>query len=460
VNPRTLLAILLLLPAASATGTEPQATLGPAEAAAVEVLRGNAPRARAILASIKGAKSDPGALVVLACLALEDGFTKDAETIAGRLRTLRPEAAEGFLLQAIAKERAAHPRGDWLSAGLTALTSVRPLPASSPIIDAAERIPLAIYDGATPFPEEKASTLRPADSFVARWAWPREPQGKPGPQLVDAAIRFANADERPLVHLVALDVLESTDVSGDAARAEAIGAARRAIVASLRDTPAGRRRLIGLMSKKRTEPVEEREVVAFEAAVAEAAPPSYAAHFAELYRILRVVDRSAAGTLAFGGAVSLSITPPFIIELGDRLKKGGLSSAMKERLASALVRWADQEQDEGIILGDMIAGLALTRAGDLRRDASLKTRAYAIKDDSDRFRDALRCLRPLLQLPLPSLHEAWARQGPAERVLAQQVMRMGLSCPEPAAATPEPAPATTEPTRPCPDDAPAKSETR
>lgn len=456
VNPRTLPALVVLLASTPAMAEGPETALGPAENAAVELLRGNAKGARSIIASMGTAKNDPAALVVLACLALEDGAPADTALIAERLRGLRPKALEGRLLGALARERATNPRGDWLSAGITALTKVRPLPSSPPLLDAAERIPLTIYAGSTPFPEEKASKLSAADAFVARWAWPRGPERKPTPSLVEAAIRFANADERPLVHLAALDVLDDAKASGTAESTEAVATARRAIEARLRDTPAGRRRLVGLMARGATQPVEESEVVAFEAAVAAAPPPAYASDFADLYRILDRVDRFYAPTLAFSAAVDLSINPPFLVGLGDRLRKGGLSPTMRARLGAALVRWADQQQREGTILADMLAALALTRASDLVGDGSLKDRAYAIKAEDDGLRDALRCLHPLLRLPLPSLHRAWATQAPAERTLAQQIVRMGLSCPEPVAAAPD---STPEPTKPCPDDTPAQPKT-
>lgn len=446
--------VLLASPPSSAEGPGP--ALGPAETAAVELLRGNATRARKIIGSMTGAKDDPAALVVLACLALEDGFTADAARIAARLRDLRPKALEGQLIEALAKERKARPRGDWLSAGLTALTEVRPPPSSPPLLDAAEQLPLAFHDGLTPFPDEKASKLRASDAFVARWAWPRGPDRKPSPALVEAAVRFANADERPLVHLAALDVLNDVEAGGYAGRVAAIDSGRRAIEARLSTSPAGRLRLIGVMAREKTRPVEESEIVAFESAVAEPLPPTYASDFAELYQILDQVDRCYAPSLAFGAAVRLGVAPPFIIGLGDRLKRSGLSSALRERLAAALVRWADQQRREGTILADMLAGLALVRAADLSGDGSLKDRAYAIKAEDDVLRDALRCLRPLLRLPIPSLQRAWALQAAAERALAQQVVRMGLSCPEPVAPAPDPSASPPEPAKPCPDDAPAQ----
>ncbi len=460
VNPRTLPALLVLLASTSAIAEGPAPALAAAETAAVELLRGNPKGARSIIASMKAAKSDPAALVLLACLSLEEGATADAALIAGRLRALRPTALEGPLLEALARERAEHPRGDWLSAGLAALTKVQPFPSSPPLIDAAERIPLAIYDGATPIPEEKALKLGAADAFVARWAWPRGPERKPSPSLVEAAIRFANADERPLVHLAALDILDDAAGGNEAASAEAIGAARRAIEARLRDTPAGRQRFLGLPPKESNEPVTESEIVAFEAAVAEQQPPTYASDFAALYGILERVDRYYAPTLAFGAAVRLTIAPHFIIGLGDRMKKGGLSAAMRERLAAAHERWAEQELREGTIISDMLAAMALSRAGDLRGDATLKERANAIKLEDDVLRDALRCLHPLMRLPLPSLHRAWAMQAPAERSLAQQVVRMGLICPETVATTPRRTPEPAEPTKPCPDDTPGQTEAR
>lgn len=424
VNPRTLPALVVLLASTPAMAEGPEPALGLAETAAVELLRGNAKGARSIVGSMKTAKGDPGALVILACLALEDGAPADAALIAERLRGLRPMALEGQLLGALARERATNARGDWLSAGLAALTKVHTRPSSPPLLDAAERIPLAIYDGSAPFPEAKASKLGAADAFVARCTWPRGTGREPSPPLVEAALRFANADERPLVLLAALDVLEHAKISNS------VAAARQAIEARLRGTPAGRRRLIAVMAKGKTAPVEESEIVAFEAAVAEPLSPTYASDFADLYSVLSRVDQASAPSLAFSAAVDLSIAPPFLVGLGDRLKKSSLSSAMRTRLAGALVRWADQQQREGTILADMLAAQALTRAADLVGDGSLKDRAYAIWAEDDGLRGALRCLDPLLRLPLPSLHRAWAMQAPAERSLAQRIARMGLSCPD------------------------------
>jgi hypothetical protein len=70
---------------------------------------------------MKNARREPAALVVLASIALDEGFTRDASLIAGRLRALRPDAVEGRLLEALARERQERPRSDWLSAGLAAV---------------------------------------------------------------------------------------------------------------------------------------------------------------------------------------------------------------------------------------------------------------------------------------------------------------------------------------------------
>lgn len=421
----------------------------------MEVLRGQPQRARAIIGAMKDAKREPAALVVLASIALDEGFTRDASLIAGRLRVQRPDAVEGRLLEALAKEREEHPRGDWLSAGLAAVGKLQPVAPSAPLIDPWDRVRSEYLSGRPPpFPEEKTAALSLADAFLARWAWPRAPMAKPSRALVDQAIRLACADESSLVHRAVLDVLDSLEEGQAAVPPDAVVAARRAVISKLRDTPAGRRRLVTMPKRAASEPVDEDEVAAFEAAVAEEIPPSYAGDYLHLLRLLEPLDLALAQSFAMGGAVSLIIPPPFVLNLGDRVATGGMTVELRNRLASALVRWAEQERREDLILTDMLAAMAFARAGDLRNDPTLKARSVAIRAEADRLRDSYACLGPLIRLPIRSLQQAWARQVPSESTLARRAAAMGLSCPE--TRKPEPVP-DSEPERPCPDDAtPAK----
>jgi hypothetical protein len=220
-------------------------------------------------------------------------------------------------------------------------------------------------------------------------------------------------------------------------------------MSKLRDTPAGRWRLVAMPKRGATERVDEDEVAVFEAAVAEELQPSYARDYLHLLSILEPLDPALAQSLAMGGAVSLVIPPPFLLTLGDRVKAGGMPVDLRNRLALALVRWAEQERREDLFLTDMLAAMAFARAGDLRDDPALTARSAAIRAEADRLRDAYRCLGPLIRLPIRSLHQAWARQIPSENTLARQAAAMGLSCPEPKQPAPESAPET-ESNRPCP----------
>jgi hypothetical protein len=415
--------------------------------AALEALRGHGKQAKATLTSGKGDRADPAALVVLASIALDEGSTREAARLVARLRAVAPGASEGRLLDALVNERLARPRGDWITAGLTAVEKVQPLATSRPLVPLWER-PL-------PFPEEAAAKLSPADRFLARWAWSWQ-AGK-NTVVVGEAVRMALSDERPLVLLAALDVLESAAPNAnERPRDEDIATAHRAVLAKLQGTPAGRLRFVGLPPRTEAQPVDEEEIAAIAASVADADAPSFGPNYSELMRILDKLDPATAPEFAQGKPTLLLVPPGQLLQIRDRAARSKLSADAGERLAAALVRYAERQQREGLLITDGIAAVFLWHASILRNDPVLRARREAIHQEVESLRNASRCLYPLLALPIPSMQRAWAEQRPRERAFLEQAARRGLSCPEPK---PRPenvdAPANTEPRSPCPDPAAA-----
>jgi hypothetical protein len=455
VRPLTFSILFCVVAATPARADGASQLVGPT-AAALEALRGHPKQARAMLTSRKDDPADPAALVVLASIALDEGDVREATRVVRQLRTIRPDAPEGRRMDALIAERTAHPGGDWVAAGLAALQKVPPVfGGPAPLLDVGQRILEDYLAGKLlPFPEDAARALPPADAFLARWAWPR--RGPPDEALVREAIRLVRGDERPLVLLAVLDVLDGAE--GAASLGAEVAGARAQVVAKLRNRAVGGLRAAAVPRRPDTEPIGDNEVRAIEAAVAGEFPPTFGVHYRDLLAILEKLDPATAPSFAMSGAVGLVVPPPFLLNLGDRVMRGGISETAREPLAAALVRLADSQLREGTFLTDMLAAMALSRAGDLRRDPTLSSRASAIRREADALRDAHRCIAPLLRLPIRGLHKAWANEVPRERALAQQAARLGISCPEPTVQQDE----SPKPNRvsPCPDPEPAADKAR
>ncbi|NRD55859.1 MULTISPECIES: hypothetical protein [Corallococcus] len=77
--------------------------------------------ARLELASVlKVAPKEPGALMVQACVLLEQGALDAAAQTVARLREVAPEQAEGQVLEALVQLRRANPAGEWREAFIAA----------------------------------------------------------------------------------------------------------------------------------------------------------------------------------------------------------------------------------------------------------------------------------------------------------------------------------------------------
>jgi hypothetical protein len=427
-----LLAVLLCAgaPAAAGAGDGAGQPGGPA-GAALEALRGHPKRARALLSH----KDDPAALVVLASIALDGGDAAETRRLAARIEAAAPGAAEGRLLDALARERIARPRNDWVSAAVSALRDAQPIPSSKPLLDLWGRLAADYADGR--FPEDAAKKLSVADRFLARWAWllaswagPARP-GK-NPILVEEAVRVGQADERPLVLLAAVEVLASAEYhEAETVRPEDVGSARQAATAKLRGIPTERLRFLAVATRTESQPIDEEEIAAIEASTAGDGPSSYAQHYMELLRILEQLDPVVAPKVAHNAAFRLLLPATWIPAIEERSMTGKLSGAGRDRLGAALVRLSDRERREGLIFTDALAAIHLAEASRLRNDPSLRARAEALRSEVDVLRNVARCFNPLDELPIRSMQRAFAEQRPQERALMQQAARRGLSCPEP-----------------------------
>ncbi len=422
--------LLVVLFAAPVGASDSAAPLDNADGAALAALRGDPQRARAMLAMGSREQVDPAALVVLTSIALDEGKLKEAARLVGRLRSVRPAAAETLLLGALVKERAEHARSDWTTAGLAALKSVHPLPESTPLLDPWERIAQATLNGADlfPFPEESVRKLAPADAFLVRWTWPRSRSAGPDVALVEEAIHVARGDERLLVHLVALDVLDAP--SGP--HGEEGAAARRELVERVQRKHPGSARLMVLAKHSDTEAVTEDDVASLETAVADEGEASLARHYLDLLRLMDKIDPATAPVSAMNATMRLAMSRLYPAGLGSRMaKKPELPPEVLERLARALIRLAHLQEREGFLLTDMFSRVSLGMASSLRDDAALKDRADSIRAEVEGLLDVHRCLAPLQRLPIRSLQREWAEQIPVERPLLQHAAHMGLSCPAP-----------------------------
>jgi hypothetical protein len=415
-----------------------------------------------MVASPKGDPSDPAALVVLASIALDEGALREAARLVARLRAAAPSTAEARVLDALVNERLARPRGDWIAAGLAAVEKVQPLTPSKPLVPLWEQIAGDhLNDRPLRFPEDAAGKLSPADRFLARWAWPHPWSRGPGkdPVLVGEAVRMAGSDERPLVLLVALDVLASAEPSEGEGTTEAdISRARRSGLAKLRGSPAERLRFLALAPRTEAQPVDEDEIAGIAASVAEDDPPSFGPHYSELMRILDKLDSATASLYAQTGATKFLLPPTQLLQIGDRSTRSNLSGAARQRLAAAFIRYAERLQREGLLITDMVAAVFLWNASELRWDPALRARSDAVRPAVDELHNAAECLAPLYYLPIRSMQRALAEQKPQERTFLQQVARRGLSCPEPKPQRKNvEEPSQSETPKACPDPATAPS---
>jgi hypothetical protein len=414
----------ILLGAATAAGARGDAAAGQdggVAGAALEALRGYPKQARAIIAPPRGDPSDPAALVVLASIALDEGDLREAARLVARLRAAAPSTTEARLLDALVNERRAQPRGDWIAAALASVEKVQPLAVSKPLVAAWDGRPL-------PFPEEAAAKLSASDRFLARWAWPQPDKDQ---VLLREAVQLGVADERPLVLLAALDVLTSAkQISMEGTPEPSLGAARSAVLAKLRDTPAGRFRFVTLPPKTDAQPVDDAEVAAIDASVA-ADSPFFASHYTEFLRILENLDPARGAVIAQNAAVKLQLPPTALLTIMERSALGKLSDAERDRLAAAFIRYAERLQREGLLITDLMGAIFLGNASELRKDPSLRARAEAVRPAVDALRSVAECLAPMNNLPVRSIQRALAEQKPQERAFLQQVALRGLSCPEP-----------------------------
>ncbi|HEY6001565.1 MAG TPA: hypothetical protein VIV57_01745 [Anaeromyxobacter sp.] len=418
-----LLALVLGAPATSTAG------LGDSFAAALEVLRGRPARARVLLAPAGRIPDDPAALLVLSCAALDAGDLAEAGRLAGRLRSLRPDAVEGQLLVALLAERRARPRGDWIAQAMSALARVSSPLDGLPLLDV-DGTQLAHWQRREPdaLPDVAGAKLGAADAFLVGWAWTTRLGDGADPALRKAALRLAGSDERLLVQLAVLDVLEpgaaANPMTPDVERA------RRAALDRIAREPLGRLRALALRSGPERAPLSDEEVAGFEAAVVGLDGPLLARFYEELLPIFERADPVLGTDAAWNAAVRFALSGWMSANgLAERVPD---STEGRERLAAAWVRYADVLGREGILLFDMLGAVALYRAGALLRDSSLSGRSDIVRRRSEELRATAMCVPVVVaRLPLRSLRQAWARERVRERQLAEQGAHLGLSCPDP-----------------------------
>jgi len=191
------LAVLFIVTAATKTEV--------ANRAAVLAARGDRAAARR-LAEPLVASSNAAALLVLACIELEEGHFEAASRLAGRLASLKPDAPEVVVLIKLIEERTRTPTDRWTDVAARAWrTAGRPQPTGNPILK-----PIDVQR-----PIDQATIARltdTGDQFLLAFGEART--GSAG--LVDAALAQADTGEHPTgVHLVALSVLLDGKLSDD-----------------------------------------------------------------------------------------------------------------------------------------------------------------------------------------------------------------------------------------------------
>lgn len=402
------------------------------QAAALAALRGDATGARNALGIGSGDPEDPAGLVVMASIALDEGRLDEGARLTGLLETRAPKAADVQILKTLIQVRRAHPKGDWLDAGIETLRRLHPLAETPPLLDPEEVGPAP----ERPSPWPALARLDLASSFLVRWCWPARDAAETKSEadsLVDDAIRLAASDERLLVHLAVLDVIAR---SAEGRRyAEAVGA-RDALVRRLESKAPGAIRFLLYAERPASEPLSEADVAAIEKAVAGAERMPYGAAYRELRDVLDKLDPAMAPSLAMSGAVQLVFHRFHPGNLHHRLRlDGDLSGPSRSRLSRALVRLAELLDAQDTLLTSMMAAVVRGDAAALTKDSKLQDQVAALRARLVELQGSSRCLSQLGRLPIAGLYRAMADRLPNERsMLLVRLHEAGLICPEPEPA--------------------------
>ncbi len=165
--------------------------------AAALAARGETAEARHLVEPL-AVPSNPAALFVLACIALDEGQFETASRLAERLASSRSGAAEGVVLGRLIEERKHAPQDRWTDVAARAWSaSGRPTRAAKQL--------LGTIDVQRPIDQAAIARVNAAgDRLLLEFG--RAQAGSAG--LIEAAIAEANAVERPVgVQLVAMRVL-------------------------------------------------------------------------------------------------------------------------------------------------------------------------------------------------------------------------------------------------------------